>query len=95
LKAAVQNLKPLQHPDLNKPFYVEADASEHTLGAVLMHQRDWSIGEKETFAIIYSIEKWEKLLNPHHFVVYTDHKPSNYYLIMLDCFEEISFGDGH
>ena len=34
--AAVQNAKVLRHPDLSKPFYVQTDASDHAIGAVLL-----------------------------------------------------------
>ena len=93
IKKVIRNIKQLQLPDFKKEFYVETDASHHSLGAVLM-QRDengilqpiewlskafdqsqinWSIGEKECFAAIHAIEKWERYLKPHHFILYTDH----------------------
>ena len=94
IKHEINNIKALKLPDLNKKFYVETDASIHSLGAVLLQkdekgllqpvewlsksfdqtQINWSIGEKECFAAIYAIEKWEKYLKPNHFVLYTDHK---------------------
>ena len=93
IKKVIRNIKQLHLPDLNKPFFVETDASHHSIGAVLMQQDDdgilqpiewlskafdqsqinWSIGEKECFASIYAIEKWERYLKPNKFVLYTDH----------------------
>ena len=37
-------------------------------------QLNWSIAEKECFAAIYAIEKWEKFLKPNKFVLDTDHE---------------------
>ena len=37
-------------------------------------QLNWSTGEKEMFAFISAVEKWEKLLIRKHFFGYTDHK---------------------
>ena len=94
IKKAIHNIKALRLPDINKTFYVETDASNHSLGAVLLQkdendvlqpvewlsksfdqsQTNWSIGEKECYAAIYAIERWERYLKPNRFILYTDHK---------------------
>jgi len=93
IKAVIDQIKSLRLPDFSKRFYVETDASIHSLGAVLLQQDErgllqpvewlsksfdqtqlnWSIAEKECFAAIYAIEKWEKYLKPQRFTLYTDH----------------------
>ena len=35
---------------------------------------NWHIAEKETYACVYCLEKWEKYLLPHHNILYTDAK---------------------
>ena len=37
-------------------------------------QRNWHVSEKEICCVIWSCEKWEKLLITAHFHVYTDHR---------------------
>ena len=84
----------LSHPDFNKQFYVEADASYFNIGAILYQkdsnnklqpieciskklspaQQNWDTGEKETYALVYAIEKWRRYLIQKHFIAYTDHK---------------------
>jgi hypothetical protein len=63
----------LQHPDYSKPFTIATDASDVALGAVLSQEgkpvaflsktfsdteRNWTIYEKELYAVIYTIRKW-------------------------------------
>ena len=94
IKSKIQCIDRLYLPDLNKDFYVETDASEYGMGAVLMQKDDkgvlqpvewlsksfdqtqlnWSVGEKECYAAIHAIEKWEKYLKVRHFTLYTDHQ---------------------
>lgn len=63
-------------PDLTQPFVIETDASDHSLGAVLL-QGQWlvaiyshtlgpqahlkSIYEKELMAIVFAVMKWRPI----------------------------------
>ncbi|KAG0435282.1 Transposon Tf2-6 polyprotein, partial [Dictyocoela muelleri] len=82
------NIK-LYIPDLNKPFTLHCDASEHTIGSVLSQkngiidhyskklnnsQRNYTIVEKEMFSIYMSINKWRPLIGGSKIFVYTDNK---------------------
>ncbi len=37
-------------------------------------ERGWTVGEREAFAIVYAVKKWEGFLKGVHFIVETDHK---------------------
>jgi hypothetical protein len=41
-------------------------------------QLNWSVPEKESFAIVYCLRKWEYLLRDIHFKLYTDHENLTY-----------------
>ena len=73
LKSLIVNAPTLAIPDLNQTFEVETDASDYVIGAALFQigrpiafesknldlaQRNYSIQEKELFAIIYALKKW-------------------------------------
>jgi hypothetical protein len=68
----------LQSPDYAKPFVVTTDASNVALGAVLSQinkpvaflsktfsgaELNWTIYDKELFAVIYALHKWEHYLH--------------------------------
>ena len=38
------------------------------------NELNWHVAEKEAYAVIYSLEKWERFLMGHHNTVYTDAK---------------------
>ena len=37
-------------------------------------QQNWHVSEQELYAVIYAVEKWEKLLRYKKFEIHTDHK---------------------
>ena len=41
LKAIIRTNPVLRHPDHNKPFFLEVDASQYALGAVLSQKNEW------------------------------------------------------
>ena len=81
--------------DPNQTFEVEMDASDYAIGAPLFQigrpitferkkldsaQRNYSVQEKELFAIIYALKKWRHYLYGSKFTVLTDHKSLQYFL---------------
>jgi hypothetical protein len=78
----------LQTPDYNKPFMVTTDASDVALGGVLSQESKpvaflsktfsdtetrWTIYEKELFAVVYALRKWEHyLLSDNMVTIITD-----------------------
>jgi hypothetical protein len=78
----------LKSPDYSKPFVVTCDASSIALGAVLSQddkpiaflsktfssqEQNWTIYEKELFAVIYALRKWEHYLQTQvPFTIITD-----------------------
>lgn len=89
LKQAMVSPLVLALPDLFQEFVVETDACGVGIGAVLMHQghplafiskalstihQSMSVYEKELFAIVYAITKWQHYLQGRHFIIRTDHQ---------------------
>ncbi|KAG0435475.1 Retrovirus-related Pol polyprotein from transposon 17.6, partial [Dictyocoela muelleri] len=79
----------LYMPDVNKPFIIHSDSSDHTIGAVLTQdkgiidhfskklnesQSNYSIVEKEMLAIFLSVNHWRKLIGGSKIIIYTDNK---------------------
>jgi hypothetical protein len=85
----------LQSPDYNKPFTIATDASNVALGAVLSQEGkpvaflsktfsdrecNWDIYEKELFAVIYTIRKWEHYLQSNiPFTIITDNNAVSHF----------------
>lgn len=80
----------LRLPDINQPFQVYCDASSLGVGAVLMQdgyplayysrklskaEKNYTMGEQETLAIIAACTQWRCYLEGVHFTLYTDHRP--------------------
>ena len=95
LKSLIVNAPTLAIPDPNQTFEVETDASDYAIGAALFQigrpiafeskkldsaQRNYSVQEKELFAIIYALKKWRHYLYGSKFTVLTDHKSLQYFL---------------
>ncbi|KAG0435490.1 Transposon Tf2-6 polyprotein, partial [Dictyocoela muelleri] len=76
-------------PDLNKEFTIHTDASEFAIGAVLTQesgiidhyskklnsaQLNYSIVEKEMYAIFSAVNKWRPLISGSKIKIFTDNK---------------------
>src|SRR5215212_1590244 len=84
----------LKRPDYTKKYTVTTDVSDHAIGAVLSQEhgpiaflsktftdveRRWSTYDKELFAIVYTLEKWQHYLrNNIPFEVITDNYASTF-----------------
>lgn len=88
LKQALTSAPVLGLPDFSKIFYVETDASEAGIGAVLSQEghpiaylskalgprsRGLSTYEKECMAILLAVDHWRAYLQHQEFVIITDH----------------------
>ena len=79
-------------PEPGKPFEIWTDASDFAIGACL-HQdgrpvayesskleNKWIVPEREMYAIIYAIKKWEYYLrNGPKFIIHSDSSPAAYF----------------
>ena len=82
----------LKLSEVGKPFEIWTDASDYAIGACL-HQEgrpvafescklenNWIIPERELYAVIHAIKKWEFYLrNGPKFIVHTDSSPVGYF----------------
>ncbi|KAK3542610.1 hypothetical protein QTP86_031312, partial [Hemibagrus guttatus] len=77
LKRAFTTAPLLIHPDPDKPFVVEVDASTTGLNPA---ERNYDIGNRELLAIKLALEEWRHWLEGarHPFLVLTDHKNLEY-----------------
>jgi hypothetical protein len=79
--------------DFAKTFKIECDASRVGIGAVLMQEKwsivffseklngarlNYSIYDKELYALIQALEIWQHYLLPKEFVIHTDHESLKY-----------------
>ncbi|KAL0148306.1 hypothetical protein M9458_056368, partial [Cirrhinus mrigala] len=67
----------LHHPDPDRPFIVEVDASSTGLSPT---ERNYDVGNRELLAIKLALEEWRHWLegSKHPFTVLTDHKNLEY-----------------
>ena len=89
LRQSLTEAPVLRHPDFNKPFTVETDASGVAIGAVLMQEghpvayagrclkpaeRQIGITALELTAVIFAVDHWHVYLHGRPFTLVTDHK---------------------
>ncbi|XP_047943092.1 uncharacterized protein LOC125189916 [Salvia hispanica] len=89
LKFAMTTAPVLHLPDFNKPFYLETDASNVGIGAVLLQdehplafyskklglrRRSASTYHKELYAIVEAVQKWRQYLLGREFIIHSDQK---------------------
>ncbi|KAL8115463.1 hypothetical protein AgCh_022090 [Apium graveolens] len=95
LKSAMANTPTLAMPNFEEPFFIESDACDFGIGAVLSQQqrpvafmsraigiskKSWSIYAKEMLAIVEAIRTWRPYLLGHKFYIQTDQRSLKYLL---------------
>ncbi len=93
LKRKLTEAPVLRAPDFNLPFEVIADASDFTLGAVLLQEGrpvayesrkltpaeiNYVTGEKELLAVVHALTVWRCYLDGSRFTIHSDHEPLSY-----------------
>jgi RNase H-like domain found in reverse transcriptase len=88
IKKVIETEVLLAYPDLDKPFHIYTDASDHQLGAVIMQdekpislysrkrnaaQRRYTSTELELLSTIKTCKEYIKILLGYPITVYTDH----------------------
>jgi phage FluMu gp28-like protein len=83
----------LQLPDFDKTFEIECDASGIGIGGVLIQEGksiayfseklngphlNYSVYDKELYALVRVLETWQHYLFPKEFVIYSDHEALKY-----------------
>jgi hypothetical protein len=93
LKGKLTHAPLLQLPNFGKTFELECDASGVDIGAVLMQDGkliayfseklhgpilNYSMYDKELYALVRSLETWHHYLWPKEFVIHSDHESLKY-----------------
>nr|XP_034570750.1 uncharacterized protein LOC117835509 [Setaria viridis] len=93
LKKRLSEAPLLVLPDFTKTFEVECDASGIGIGGVLMQngqpiayfseklggaQLNYSVYDKELYALVRTLETWQHYLWPKEFVIHSDHEALKY-----------------
>ena len=102
MKEVIRNCPILDLPYFSKPFFLECDALEEGIGAVLKqgkhpidfesrnlkpHKNIYSIYDKEILSIMHALINFRQYLVGKKFVVKTDHNGLRYYLTQKDLNE--------
>jgi hypothetical protein len=89
LKDRLTSAPLLALPDVGKTFEIECDASGVGIGGVLMQEGkpivyfseklngltlNYSVYDKELYALVQSLETWQYYLWPKEFVIHSDHE---------------------
>ena len=79
-------------PDFTKTFEIECDASGIGIGVLMQQgkaiayfseklggaQLNYSVYDKELYALVHVLETWQHYLWPKEFVIHSDHEPLKY-----------------
>ncbi|KAL5753956.1 hypothetical protein ACOSP7_022176 [Xanthoceras sorbifolium] len=94
LKKAVTEEPVLSLPDYSKPYEVQTDASDFSIGGVLMQdghpiafesrklndtERRYTVQEKEMTAVVHCLCTWRHYLLGSHFIIRTDNVATSYF----------------
>ena len=89
IKRAVAHDTLLAYPDFNKRFDIHTYASNHQLGAVIIHngkpitfysreltkkKNQYTVTEKELLSIVKNLKEFRTILLGQHLKIFTDHK---------------------
>ena len=93
IKNEVINATVLTHPDLNKPFTIKTDASDHALGATLEQEGkpvryfsyklkgselNYTIMEKELYAIVKAVQEFRNIIYGSELKIFTDNRNATF-----------------
>ncbi|VFQ89359.1 unnamed protein product [Cuscuta campestris] len=99
LKLAMTTAPVLRLPDFTQPFYLETDASDTGIGAVLLQRghpiaffskklgpwrRTASTYHKELYAIVEAVQKWRQYLLGREFVIRSDQRSLKELLLQVN-----------
>ncbi|MCO5576624.1 hypothetical protein L7F22_030439 [Adiantum nelumboides] len=99
LKVTLASAPILAIVDPKKPFVVETDASDRAIGAVLLQdgrpiafesktldksQQNYSVYERELYAIIHALKKWRHYLYGAQFEIVFDHESIKWFTQQTD-----------
>jgi hypothetical protein len=90
LKEALCSTPVLHFPDLQQPFEIETDASQHVIGAVLKQgghpiayhsetlaqaKQHYSTYDKEFYSLVQALKQWHHYILGKETILHTDHHP--------------------
>jgi hypothetical protein len=93
LKENISIAQVLALPNIQKPFEIETNANRYAMGVVLMKNRkpicyhsetfnqvvvNYPTYDKELYALVPSVKKWNHYLLGNETIIHTDHQPLQY-----------------
>jgi hypothetical protein len=90
LREALYSTPVLHFPDLQQPFEIETDASQHVIGAVLKHgghpiayhsktlaqaKQNYSTYDKEFYSLVQALKQWRHYILGKETILHIDHHP--------------------